>query len=357
MPRRGLGRCVLSDRSGLLTLAAYSTAAMLIALVALLGIFRFGAVERVSSLEPLPIAPSPQPAAADAHTVRRPAEVPGGPSRAEQRVQMLEAMLAEKSDLLRRQAQQISRQSGDLADLRRQYENAMFIIEGLQPSGAEPSGNTAGSNDAGVEPTDQTPSEPLSPEQVHDLQAELVLAHAVHDALVEDLDALQAELEQAYVRIGQLRVEGDVKSTNDLRDALALEAAAANIVVRLGQDAVTPLIEYLQHDNPVVRRWAATVLGSLGTQATDAVSGLTACLRDPNVDVQRRGPRSAGCHRPLSCCHIGCPNRPLPARFFFEIFPPPLPRTLSPEAMGRRTRDSHPRATCPSTFGGSGSSQ
>jgi HEAT repeat protein len=124
-------------------------------------------------------------------------------------------------------------------------------------------------------------------DEIADLQAELDLAHAVHDALVEDLDALQAELEQAYVRMGQLRVESDVTSANELRDALAMEAAAANILLGLGNSAVSPLMDALSHENPIVRRWAASVLGGMGSAAEEAVPALTEMLMDSDVDVQR----------------------------------------------------------------------
>ena len=50
----------MNDRSGLVTLAIYTTAAMLIVLVALLGIFRYGAMARVASFETAPAEPPPE---------------------------------------------------------------------------------------------------------------------------------------------------------------------------------------------------------------------------------------------------------------------------------------------------------
>ena len=48
----------MNDRSGLLTLAVYLTATMLIVVVAFLGIFRYGAMARVAALSEVPHEPT-----------------------------------------------------------------------------------------------------------------------------------------------------------------------------------------------------------------------------------------------------------------------------------------------------------
>ncbi len=50
----------MNDRIGLLTLAAYMTATMLIVVAAFWGIFRYGTSSRIPSLESLPAEPIPE---------------------------------------------------------------------------------------------------------------------------------------------------------------------------------------------------------------------------------------------------------------------------------------------------------
>ena len=114
-----------------------------------------------------------------------------------------------------------------------------------------------------------------------------MLARVVHDALVSDVEALQDELDRAYEQMAKLRDDADLAATNQLRDVLALEAASAEILLRLGRDAVPALIEALADTNPVVRRWAASALGGMGQDAGDAIGALTEAASDPDQDVRR----------------------------------------------------------------------
>jgi hypothetical protein len=273
----------VNDRSGLITLAVYTTATMLIVLVAFLGIFRYGALARVASLENIPSEPEPDLA------VARLQRLPGASSAAtdegnfeKQRLRVLEAMLAEKSDLLRRQAQQISRQAADLTEMRRNYENAMLAVESLR-SGDEPAESES---DAGTT-TQESASAADTATGVAQLEAELMLARAVHESLISDLDALEEELAEAYEEIETMRDQSRIESTNHLRDALVVEAASANILMNVGSDAIPALTEALSHADPVVRRWAATVLGGFGREAESATGALTETLSDANADVRR----------------------------------------------------------------------
>ena len=57
------------------------------------------------------------------------------------------------------------------------------------------------------------------------------------------------------------RTRPQKRSPERLREALVLEAAAAEMLLRGGRDSVPALREALNHANPIVRRFAATVLG------------------------------------------------------------------------------------------------
>jgi HEAT repeat protein len=113
------------------------------------------------------------------------------------------------------------------------------------------------------------------------------MARAVHETTVSDLETLQDELTRAYEELGHTKEEAGRESTTRLREALVLEAATADVLLRIGKDAVPALKEALTHDSPIVRRWAATALGAIGTDAGDAVLALTEALADADPGVRR----------------------------------------------------------------------
>jgi len=273
---------VVNERSGLLTLAAYITVTMLIVLVALLGIFRYGAVQRVSSLAPLPDESTTELAQTGLQLSAGSPQRAGGSSTLEKRrSELLESLLAERTKLVQQQSAQIDRQSMKLAELERRYDSAMLAVEMLQgDSAAEPA--EQGERDAAQQAQDPTAAK----EDPARLEAELMLARAVHDTLVHDLDLLQGELEIAHQQIERMKEESAVASTNQLRDALILEAASAGVLLRVGREAVPALIDTLGHANPVVRRWAATVLGGMGADAENAVNALSEALSDSDAGVR-----------------------------------------------------------------------
>jgi HEAT repeat protein len=49
---------------------------------------------------------------------------------------------------------------------------------------------------------------------------------------------------------------------------------------------VPSLRDALNHASPIVRRWAATVLGGMGSDAEDAIPALTEALSDTDPEVR-----------------------------------------------------------------------
>jgi hypothetical protein len=267
---------------------------MLIVVVALLGIFRYGAVARVQSLGPLPPEPKPDMSVTNLqYKSGSPAAPLPSSALDRQRIELLEGMLSEKTALLQQQADEIQRRNLELRELRQRYETALQAVDAMQFPADETAADGASGDDNGAETgaaqdestanqnSEAVPSDPA------ELEAELMLARAVQDALVEDLDALQREYSNALEEINRLREEVSADTAVQLRDALALEAATAGIILRLGEDAVPALIDTLQHANPVVRRWSATVLGGMGQDAGDAISALTDALNDSDPGVSQ----------------------------------------------------------------------
>ena len=150
----------MNDSRGLVTLAAYVTAAMLIVLVALLGVFQYGAKSRVSSMKPVPTDPAPELAAAGLQLstgTQTPSTTVSG--LAQQRIRLLETMLSDKTELVRQQAGRISRQTTDLEELRQRFDDAMLMaIESLP---------TADTNrtDTTVDPPEESDAAPTDPDR------------------------------------------------------------------------------------------------------------------------------------------------------------------------------------------------
>ncbi len=266
----------MNDRSGLLTLATYLTAAAAIAVVACLGIFKYGVPSPLQGMDTIPADPVPEFAVA--HLDLAPQGSPSAASGFDQhRVRILESMLADKTRRLQELSQLLALQQQEYENLKRRYDDAMMVaFESLsQPSKAPAAGESAANSDSS------------SPDDQSRLEAQLAMARAVHETTVSDLETLQDELTRAYEELGHTKEEAGRESTTRLREALALEAATADVLLRIGKDAVPALKEALTHDSPIVRRWAATALGAIGTDAGDAVLALTEALADADPGVRR----------------------------------------------------------------------
>jgi prefoldin subunit 5 len=280
------GRRAVNDRSGLLTLAVYLTAAMLIVVAAFVGVFRYGAMARVAALEDVAQEPIPELAVGELQLAPDGATAAAGANALDQqRIRVLQGLLADKTERIREQAERLEQQAQELANWRRHYEEAMQTATSLlpmdTPQGEQPA--------TGVE----SPSEPPLPDGAASadpgsLEAELMITQAVHDTLVSDLETLQNELAQLRARMAEVQAEADRQSANQLRDVLALETATAGVLMRIGrEEAVPALMTALQHTDPIVRRWAATALGSFGPDAAEATGALAEALSDSDASVRR----------------------------------------------------------------------
>lgn len=276
----------MNDRSGLLTLAVYLTAAMLIVVAAFVGVFRYGAVARVAALEDGAQELNPELAVGELQLAPDGAAAAAGANALDQqRIRVLQALLAEKTELIREQAERIEHQAQELASLRRHYEEALQTATSLLPMDTrqgEESGEGVGSS------SEPLPLDAAGSADPGSLEAELMITQAVHDTLVRDLETLQNELAQARARMGEVQAEADRQSANQLRDVLALETATAGVLMRIGrEEAVPALMTALRHTDPIVRRWAATALGSFGPDAAEATGALAEALSDSDASVRR----------------------------------------------------------------------
>jgi hypothetical protein len=273
----------VSDRTSLLALAVYLTAALLIAVAACVGVMRYGAVARVSALQEAPTDPVPELAMTGLHAPAEGLGSAGGSNVLDQqRVRLLQSMLAEKTKRLEQQAQRIEQQNQVLVNLEHRFEEAVQASAWLDTAKTRvdpPGGET--------EPPGEGEQEVRPVANPDGVETEWVLTRALHDTLVSDLESLQEELDRVRQQLTELQAAADRMSADQLRDVLALETAAANILLRIGRDSVPALSDALHHSDPIVRRWAATALGSFGSDAADAAGALAEALSDADPSVRR----------------------------------------------------------------------
>jgi hypothetical protein len=269
---------MVDGRNGLLTLVVYLVATTLIVLVALLGIYQYSFQGRLAALAPLEEEQAPELAVKYMDAAAKiNAQRDGAADMEKQRIRLLEVMLADKTRRLRQLSDQLEEKTTAYEDLRARYDDAVVLaVESLSQ---DPAAASAASKRAGQE----TPDKKADPAV---LEAELSVAREVHASLVSDVTALQEELGRAQQELAQLKEVRDQEAMERLREATVLENAAASVLLRVGREAVPSLRDAPNHPSPIVRRWAATVLGGMGSDAGDAVATLTETLSDVDANVR-----------------------------------------------------------------------
>jgi len=267
----------VDGRNGLLTLAVYLAATMLLVAVALFGVYEYSTHAHLTGLTPIEDEQAPELAVRYRDRAKQTSEQRERAADMEkQRIRLLEAMLDEKTQRLRQLSGKLEEKTTQYEDLRARYDEAVVLA--VETLGQDP--NVAGSDAKRPATGDSKKADPAL------LEAELSVAREVHDSLVSDVTTLQEELSRAQQELAQLKDARDQETMERLREAMVLENAAASVLLRVGRQAVPALRDALNHASPAVRRWAATVLGGMGSEAEDAVSALTEALSDTDPDVR-----------------------------------------------------------------------
>ncbi|MHB0961263.1 MAG: HEAT repeat domain-containing protein [Pirellulaceae bacterium] len=267
----------MDGRNGLVTLAAYLMATLLIVVASLLGIFQYSISGRTSALPAITTESAPELVVA--HLGHAAASNPPDTmaARAEQqRIRLLESLLDEKTQRLRQQSEQLKSKTTEYEDLRARYDEAVLLA-------FETLGRGSDTKTVPENPSDAESS--LAKPDPGALEAELTAADVVHESLVSELAALQDELARAYRDLAQLKEARSQETAERLHDALILDSAA-HALQRIGRNSVPALREALNHSSPMVRRWAATVLGGIGSDAEEAIPTLTETLSDREPTVR-----------------------------------------------------------------------
>ena len=117
------------------------------------------------------------------------------------------------------------------------------------------------------------------------LRKQLRESQILIDEHSERLDVLRMELLQADLAIADLRERAEREIAALVGERLAIEVAAGDAMIQLGEEAVSPLTALLQHQHAEVRLWSATVLGELGLDATAAIELLNNLTSDRDTRV------------------------------------------------------------------------
>ncbi len=312
----------MNGTRGVLTIGAYLVVAMVIVGVAFWGLVKYGVANPAASFHTTPPLP-----VAELGSTRVQLAIAADGSNApletgqdQQRLRVLQSMVAEKTQQLRAQAEQLKATTKDYDELRVRYEEAVTVAVELLAKTGEPA-------------ADSTPGN-LSVD-VTTLQADLDLAQAVQDTLMADVERLQEELARAYMEMEELQQQAERQVADRLRDGMILEAEAANALMALGAAAVPELLKDLANPNPLVRRWAANILSGIGPDAQDALPALTEVLSDSDPGVRRccalPSTRSEGEARPQAVAE----SRTLPSLAFVHFV---LRRTRTLQWARRVTR-------------------
>ena len=117
------------------------------------------------------------------------------------------------------------------------------------------------------------------------LRKQLRESQVISEEYAERLGTLQLDLMQADLEIASLRERAEREIADLLDERLTIEVAAGDAMVQLGESAVPTLVALLQHEQPEVRLWSATVLGKIGLNAATAIEPLKNLAMDPDARV------------------------------------------------------------------------
>lgn len=223
--------------------------------------------------------------------------------RANERLAQLQALLEKTSASLQEKNELLNQRTAECRALQRDLEQTLaFIAQLLRDDEAE-SGGPARTD----QPFRSTAVMRQLEEEMASLREDLAKGEFHEHGQAMELEELRNLLLQTEVEIVQMQslavaefqalmAENETLATE--RDKLAADRdkladdldklgdAARQSLVRLGAAAVPGLIDELADEQPLVRQWAATTLGELGTVAQDALPALTALLADNDATVR-----------------------------------------------------------------------
>lgn len=225
------------------------------------------------------VAAVPEPASGLASVAKAPGNAPihydyAAVAAANERLAALQLNLERTTVQLQEKSKLLNQRNAECRALEEKLdESVAFAMELL---GAEPTANRE----------EQTRDVKAKLEgDLNSLRLQLHESQILSDEYAERLDTLKLDLMQADLEIASLRERAESEIAALIGERLAIEVASGGALYQLGEAAVPPLIALLQHEQPEVRLWSATVLGKLGLNATAAIEPLNSMANDPDARV------------------------------------------------------------------------
>jgi HEAT repeat protein len=191
-------------------------------------------------------------------------------------IERLQRLLDQKTALLDRKTSLLNEKTAEQLALQAELDGAIDLLEVLAAQLAfqeeVPRSTNSGNNQLKTE--------------VERLRADSDKSRAVAEEKQAELDLLMMELAVTDEEITQLEQESQQELELLLEERNTFETIVATAFAQLGEQAVTVLVNYLEHAQPDVRRWAAMALGEVGPAARDAIPPLLDALRDDDADVR-----------------------------------------------------------------------
>ena len=265
----------VSNRALLVGVAAL--AAGLIVAVSLAAYVLYGgpAVPVVTAPDPRPATPARpaivRPVGADAAMLAELAE-------AKRRVDRLELLLERKTDLLEQKTRLLNERTNEIRNLKRQMDDSVAVIENLLRS--EPAGEPG-------EPAADRPATPRAPNSP--TEEELAWFRLQNDVELADLEE---QLAGVNAELGTFREQANLELDLLVAEQQRQRQLFRQTLRRIGEPAITSLVEMLNDENAAVRVWAAETLGALQMRAIDAVPSLNVALTDPSPEVRSAAQRA-----------------------------------------------------------------
>lgn len=176
-------------------------------------------------------------------------------------IRQLRDMLDKRTALYRQQNERLARANAEYSRVREEADKYLGLLAELLTREAESPADEQWDGNVSVPSSPSTDPSPILAEKN------------------EESSTPAVALDQALARI------------TDLETLLAQEseitAERTRLLVKIGAPAVPVLTEELASDDPLQRKWAATVLGRLGAQAKDAEGALIMALDDADPEVRR----------------------------------------------------------------------
>ena len=195
-------------------------------------------------------------------------------------IKRLQELLEHRSATLQRQGRELEQAKAERASLKAEYERLRTEYERMLQQADWQLASIVSevwqniSNDDSL--TQSATMEGNRPESLFP-GAELPTSADGNPAPETELAVADWELAQARARIVELEL-------SVLRE-FERSARATEAIIAIGSPAAPALTVALSDTNPEIRRWAATVLGRMGPDATAAVDSLRQALRDTDADV------------------------------------------------------------------------